>query len=140
LGLGGRSLYPGRFAFWHEKRCLHDVETQLQSVCLLALLHEGGSGHQLWRRWGAYPINKETHRRMHHGDSTIQTGSIKTTKVRWNTRSVLTRTLIASCQVGGEYWRSLLTHLYCQNKSKKEKIIHFYTHIPLLLTKFHLYQ
>jgi hypothetical protein len=37
-------------------------------------------------------------------------------------------------------WRSLSTHLYRQHKSKKEGNKHFYTHIPLLLTCFHLYR
>jgi hypothetical protein len=42
--------------------------------------------------------------------------------------------------VKGIYWRSLSAHLYRQHKSKKERIIHFYTHIPLLLTYFHMYR
>jgi hypothetical protein len=36
-------------------------------------------------------------------------------------------------------WWSLSAYLYRQHKSKKEGILHFYTHIPLLLTYFHLY-
>jgi hypothetical protein len=40
----------------------------------------------------------------------------------------------------GECWRSLSIHSHCQYKSKKERITCFYTHIPLLLTKIHLYR
>jgi hypothetical protein len=37
-------------------------------------------------------------------------------------------------------WWSLSTHLYHQYKSKKERTTCFYTHMPLLQTKFHLYR
>jgi hypothetical protein len=39
----------------------------------------------------------------------------------------------------GKCWQFLSTYLYHQQKSKKERITCCYTHIPLLLIKFHLY-
>jgi hypothetical protein len=59
----------------------------------------------------------------------------------WSTTNVL---VFARGRAKGKLrrfcWRSLSTHLYHQHKSNKERTTCFYTHIPLLLTYFHLYK